>query len=66
MPANVKSLKVTISAVDVDHQPTRQQWSFSITTGAPFLTAGRIIDAIRTVGDEQGCPIETDRSQQER
>jgi hypothetical protein len=58
MPTNTKSLEVTNSVRDVDHHPPNKKWVISITIQAPWLTAGRIIDAIQTIGEKESCTVE--------
>lgn len=52
-----KSLTLTIRMTDPDHTPAAEEKTFSVSTGAPWLTWGRIIEAIRKIADEQELHI---------
>jgi hypothetical protein len=54
----MKSLELTINFMDVDHHPPNGKKTISITTNAPWLTAGRIIEAIQAIGEQEECAVQ--------
>jgi hypothetical protein len=54
----MKKLEVTINISDPDHSPPNGSQTLSIITNAPWLTAGRIIEALSRTVEAEGCRLE--------
>jgi hypothetical protein len=54
----MKQLQVTIIAYDSDHTPQKGAQVIPILSNTPWLTAGRIIQAIHQVIDSERCTFE--------
>ena len=53
----MKSVEVQISVSDSDHNPQSEAQTYTITANAPWLIAGRIISAIESVLETEGCKL---------
>jgi hypothetical protein len=53
----MKTVTITIHNTDSDRTPVREGWQIDLETGNTRLTAGRIIEAIYKIAEEQVCRV---------